>query len=198
MKKALSIIAGILLADQLLKFWVKTHMRLGDEIPVLGSWFNIHFVENKGMAFGLELGGDWGKLFLTGFRIVAVILIGIYLYRITQQKRPLSLIVSISMIFAGAVGNIIDSMFYGLIFSQSSYHQVASFLPKGGGYAGFMMGKVVDMLYFPLFHFRLPGNFPVWGGQRFDFFQPVFNIADSSITVGVILLLLFNRQIFKH
>ncbi len=198
MKKALAIITGILLADQLLKFWVKTHMRLGDEIPILGTWFNLHFVENKGMAFGLELGGDRGKFLLTSFRIVAVILIGIYLYHISQKKRPTSLIVSISMIFAGAVGNIIDSMFYGLVFSQSSYHQVATFLPPEGGYTGFMMGKVVDMLYFPLFHFRLPASFPLWGGERFDFFQPVFNIADSSITVGVMLLLLFNRQIFKH
>ena len=197
MKKVIALILSILLADQSLKFWIKTHMLIGDEIPVIGHWFNLHFVENRGMAFGFEFGGDIGKLILTSFRIIAVILIGIFLTRIVRKKQATSFIISISMIFAGAIGNIIDSVFYGVLFSRSTYHQLATFLPQEGGYSSFLHGKVVDMLYFPLFHFRIPDNTPIWGGERFDFFQPVFNIADASISVGVALLLLFNRQFLK-
>ena len=170
-------------------------MMLGQEYPVFGDWFIIHFVENKGMAFGYEWGGETGKYLLTIFRIIAATAIGIYLYRIIKRKQPATLIVSISLIFAGAVGNIIDSILYGKLFSQSSYHQIAAFLPGNGGYGKFLQGKVVDMLYFPLFEIRVPPSVPFIGGETFEFFQPVFNIADASVTVGVILLLLFNRKI---
>ncbi len=172
-------------------------MLIGDEIPVLGHWFNLHFVENRGMAFGFEFGGDTGKLILSSFRIIAVVLIGIYLFRIIRKKQNTGFIISISLIFAGAIGNIIDSVFYGILFSRSTYHQMATFMPEEGGYSSLLHGKVVDMLYFPLFHFQIPEIIPIWGGERFDFFQPVFNIADASISVGVAILLLFNRQFLK-
>ncbi len=173
-------------------------MLLGQEFRVIGDWFIIHFVENKGMAFGYEWGGEIGKYFLTSFRIIAAIAMLIYLYRIIKQKRSNSLIISISMIFAGAVGNIIDSIFYGRLFSQSTYHQVATFLPEDGGYANVMLGKVVDMLYFPLFSLRIPDFIPYFGGEVFNFFQPVFNIADASVTVGVAILLIFNRHFLQE
>ena len=197
MKKAILTITTILLLDQAVKIWIKTNMFLGQEYRILGDWFIIHFVENKGMAFGFEFGGEMGKYFLTSFRILASIAMLIYLYRIIKQKRSNSLIISISMIFAGAVGNIIDSLFYGKLFSQSTYHQVATLLPKDGGYADLMLGKVVDMLYFPLFTLHIPRSIPFIGGD-FSFFQPVFNIADASVTVGVAILLLFNRHFLQE
>ncbi len=198
MKKAIITITSILLLDQIVKIWIKTNMLLGQEFRVIGDWFIIHFVENKGMAFGYEWGGEIGKYFLTSFRIIAAIAMLIYLYRIIKQKRSNSLIISISMIFAGAVGNIIDSIFYGRLFSQSTYHQVATFLPEDGGYANVMLGKVVDMLYFPLFSLRIPDFIPYFGGEVFNFFQPVFNIADASVTVGVAILLIFNRHFLQE
>ncbi len=171
-------------------------MHLGEEIPVFGNWFIIHFTENEGMAFGMKLGGASGKLILSIFRILAVILIGIYLYRLVRTGSHPGLIICISLIFAGAFGNIIDSAFYGLLFSESSYHQVASFLPEGGGYTSFLHGKVVDMFYFPLIEGSLPSWVPFWGGNDFVFFRPVFNLADSSITVGVFILILFQKRFF--
>jgi signal peptidase II len=173
-------------------------MLLGQEFRVVGDWFIIHFVENQGMAFGLEWGGEIGKYFLTSFRILAAIAMLIYLSRIIKQKRANSLIISISMIFAGAVGNIIDSVFYGRLFTQSTYHQVATFLPEEGGYTNILLGKVVDMLYFPLFSLHIPDFIPFIGGEIFNFFQPVFNIADASVTVGVSILLLFNRRFLQE
>ena len=164
---------------------------------MLGDWFLLHFTENEGMAFGMQIGGESGKLLLSIFRIIAVTAIGYYLYRLVRKKAHFGLIFSISLILAGAVGNIIDSAFYGLIFSQSSYHTVASFLPEGGGYSSFLHGKVVDMLYFPLIQGSVPDWLPIWGGQEFIFFRPVFNIADSSITVGVFLLLICQRRFFR-
>jgi signal peptidase II len=169
---------------------------MGQEYQILGDWFIIHFTENEGMAFGLSFGGSFGKLALSLFRILAIIGIGWYLNDLIRKKVNSGLIVSISLIFAGAAGNIIDSAFYGMIFSQSSYHTVATLFSPGGGYGTFLHGRVVDMLYFPILQGYYPPWFPIWGGQDFVFFRPVFNIADSSITVGVFLLILFQRKFF--
>ena len=195
--KSLIIIFLVLLADQLLKFWIKTHLSLGDEIVVAKNWFILHFVENNGMAFGFEFAGEYGKMFLSIFRILAVIAIGWYLFRLVKQiDVPFGFIASISLIFAGAIGNIIDSMFYGLVFSHS-FGQVAALFPEGGGYAGFLHGKVVDMFYFPLIQGHYPEWLPVVGGSNFIFFRPVFNIADSAITVGIFSILIFYRRYFS-
>jgi signal peptidase II len=147
------------------------------------------------MAFGLEIAGETGKLFLSIFRIIAIIIIGWYLFKITKQKAHPGLIISVALIFAGAMGNILDSALYGILFSHSAHFNVATFLPEGGGYSSFLHGKVVDMLYFPM----IKGNFPEWfqGGRQFIFFRPVFNIADSAITVGVFILIIFQKRFFK-
>jgi signal peptidase II len=196
LKRALFIITSVLLLDQIVKIWIKTHMMLGQEFPVFGNWFIIHFTENNGMAFGLEFGGNAGKLFLSVFRIAAVIGIGWYLTYLIKNKAHTGLITCFSLIFAGAIGNIIDSAFYGLIFNDS-YYQVSTFLPPDGGYADFLHGRVVDMLYFPLIEGNFPDWFPIWGGQDFLFFRPVFNIADSSITIGVSILFLWQKKFYK-
>ncbi|MGC8823754.1 MAG: lipoprotein signal peptidase [Bacteroidales bacterium] len=189
------IIIAVLIIDQLLKIWVKTHMYLGQEFKIT-DWFIIHFTENKGMAFGIELGdGDQAKLLLSLFRLVAIGAIGYYLYTLVRRNAPVGLIACISLILAGAIGNMIDSTFYGLIFNES-YYQVATMFPPEGGYAGFLHGKVVDMFYFPIIKTTLPAWVPFWGGQEFVFFRPVFNIADSAITVGVIILLIFQKKFF--
>ena len=182
--------------DQVSKVIVKTNMTLGQSIPVWGDWFILHFTENYGMAFGLEFSGEYGKLILSLFRIVAVIFIGWYIARMIKQKAHAGLIVCVSLIMGGAIGNIIDSSFYGLIFSESYFNKAAIFMPEGGGYGSFLHGKVVDMLYFPI----IQGFFPEWvpwlGGQHFIFFRPVFNLADSSITLGVFVLIVFQKRFF--
>ena len=196
MKKAILIIVLILLFDQILKFWIKTTMYMGESHAIFGQWFYIHFTENEGMAFGMKLGGDYGKLLLSLFRIVAVIVMGWWLYKVTRKGASNILIFCISLIMAGALGNIIDSTFYGLIFNESTYMQVATLFPPEGGYASFLHGKVVDMLYFPLIETRYPSWVPWVGGDEFVFFRPVFNIADSAITTGVLMLIVFQKKVF--
>ncbi len=191
------VIIAVLLADQIIKIWIKTSMIEGQEFNVIGDWFRIHFTENKGMAFGLEFGGDTGKLFLSIFRIIAVVGIGWYLRKLILEKMPVGLVISVSLILAGALGNIIDSAFYGLIFDHS-VNQVADFCPEDGGYAGFLHGKVVDMLYFPVFKGFLPSWMPFWGNDYFIFFRPVFNIADAAISTGVAMVLVFQKRYFKE
>ncbi len=194
---AILVIVLIIIIDQASKIWVKTHMSLGEMIDIT-SWFKIYFVENPGMAFGMQIGGEGsgsaGKLFLSLFRIVAIFFIGYYLYRIVKKGYSKGYIACVSLILAGAFGNIIDSVFYGEIFSASYQGHVASFVSLGEGYSSWLHGRVVDMLYFPLFNGTFPSWFPVWGGENFIFFSPIFNIADSAITVGIFILLIFYRK----
>ena len=202
MKKSTAVlitILTILIIDQLVKIYVKTHIHYGDGFDMLGlSWAKIHFVENEGMAFGLSFGGLTGKYILSIFRIIMVVFLFYILRNLIKHKETYGLIISFSMIIAGALGNIIDSMFYGLIFSESYFHGgLATMFPPEGGYGSFLTGKVVDMLYFPMIDTVLPEWMPLWGGERFEFFRPVFNIADSAITVGVASILLFHRRFFN-
>lgn len=197
LKISFLIVFVVLLIDQALKIWIKSTMMIGEEFPVFGNWFIMHFVENNGMAFGMELAGEFGKLFLSVFRIVAVGGIGYYIYKLTQKETPVGLIICVSLVLAGALGNIIDSAFYGLIFDHS-HGQVASFMPEGGGYATFLHGKVVDMFYFPFLRGTYPDWLPFVGGNDFLFFRPVFNFADSAISVGIFILLIFYRNHFKE
>ena len=192
------LIILILVADQALKFYIKTHYILGEEHNVLGSWFRLHFVENEGMAWGLKFGGGLGKILLTLFRLIAVILGTFYLRDIIKKKYHPGFIICAALIYAGAFGNLIDSMFFGLIFNSSNPFTVATLFPAGGGYAPFFHGQVVDMLYFPIIHTIYPSWFPIasWRGQEFEFFSPVFNLADASISVGVIALLIWQKKFF--
>ena len=192
MKRAALIICSVLLADQLLKFWIKLNLQLGEEIQI-ADWFIIHFTENPGMAFGLELGGSYGKLFLSLFRMVAVVGIFFWLRSLIKQNAGALSVASVSLILAGALGNIIDSAFYGMIFSES-LGSAATLFPEEGGYGSFLHGRVVDMFYFPLHKGYLPDWLPIWGGNYFIFFRPIFNLADASISVGVALMLLFQRK----
>lgn len=172
-------------------------MYLGEEIEIT-RWFLIHFTENNGMAFGMELGGDYGKLFLSVFRIVFVSAMAWYLHKLVKEKGSPMFITIISLVFAGAIGNIIDSVFYGVIFSSSEFGTIAQMFPAEGGYSSLLHGKVVDMFYFPLISGRFPEWLPVWGGESFLFFRPVFNLADASISVGVILWILFQKKIYPE
>ena len=187
---AVLIVAAILLIDQIIKVTVKTHMALHEQIEIF-PWFKIVFIENNGMAYGMEIGN---KLVLSIFRIVAVALLSWYITRLVRRKARWGYIACLSMVLAGAAGNIIDSMFYGLIFNASSAHYVSYFVPFGTGYAPFLMGKVVDMFYFPLIVTTWPEWMPVVGENPFVFFSPVFNFADAAISVGAVLLLLFYRS----
>jgi len=180
--KPLIVIFLVLLADQVLKTWIKTHMYLGQEFNIIGKWFIIHFTENNGMAFGMEFGGEFGKLALSLFRIAAVAGIGYGLHYLIKHKYHRGLILNVALIFSGALGNIIDSVFYGKIY----------------GYESWFHGRVVDMLYFPIAEGHFPSWVPIWGGDEFVFFRPVFNLADAAISVGVILILIFQKNYFKE
>lgn len=185
------VAVGAIVIDQVIKVAVKLNMYLHESFSVCGDWFYIYFTENRGMAFGMELGG---KLFLTCFRLVAVSLLGYYLYRIIRNRQfPVGYIVSIALVFAGAMGNIIDSLFYGEIFTHS-VGRVASLVPFGEGYGRFMYGNVVDMFYFPLFSFNWPAWVPFCGGEHFIFFSPIFNFADACISCSIVAILLFYRN----
>lgn len=195
-KKAILLILLILVADQTLKLWVKTHMLIGEDIHLFGNWGMLHFIENNGMAFGMEMGGKPGKLILSVFRIIAIFGIAWFLNSIIRKKAYIGLILAVSAILAGALGNIIDSAFYGMIFSES-YHQHAAMFPPGGGYSSFLHGRVVDMLYFPVINTQWPEWSPFRPGESFIFFRPVFNIADSAITCGVFAILIFQKKMFR-
>jgi signal peptidase II len=195
----------ILFLDQALKVFIKTNYYLGQEHNVISGlgWFRMHFIENEGMAYGWKLGGEWGKMALTLFRLVAVIFGTFYLRYIIQKKYHIGFVICATLIYAGAIGNLIDSLFYGMIFENSDpYAQnvARSVFNKEftGGYAGFLHGKVVDMLYFPVItDAKFPPWFPIWGGEPFEFFRPVFNIADASISFGVITILIFQKRFFN-
>ncbi len=201
MKRSHFVILAILIVlilDQWLKVWVKLHLSYGEGFDILGlSWAKIHFVENPGMAFGITFGGEIGKLILSSFRIVMV---GVLVYIIRgfiKSKESIGFLISFALIIAGAIGNIIDSVFYGLIFSESTFHgAIAVFMPENGGYERFLHGRVVDMFYFPMIDTTLPSWIPKWGGERFEFFRPVFNVADSAIFIGVTSIILFHRKFF--
>ncbi len=192
-KKALFIVILLLFLDQALKIFIKTHFYLG-ETYYIADWFQILFVENRGMAFGIEPGGTLGKYMLTFLRIIAVIAIGYWLYKAIVTKQKI-LALALSFIFAGAIGNIIDSVFYGKIFS-GSFHKPAILFPPEGGYADWFQGKVVDMFYFPFFEIHFPDWIPFIGGSSYTFFNAIFNLADAYITIGVIIIILFNKRIF--
>ena len=191
------IICLIVVADQALKIWIKTHYHAGESHPVLGRWFWLYFIENEGMAYGWKFGGEFGKMALTLFRLAAVIFGVFYIRKIIERKYNPGFILCVALIFAGALGNLIDSMFYGLIFESSLAfpYNIAHIFPAHG-YAGFLHGKVVDMLYFPIIDSRFPSWFPFWGGQSFVFFSPIFNIADAAISVGIIAIFVFQKKFF--
>ncbi len=200
-RQTIFIIAFIVIIDQLFKIWIKTHFYIGQEIKILGaSWFRLHFVENEGMAWGIKLGEDLGKIMLTLFRLIAIIVGAFYIRTLIRKPAHKGFIICVAFIYAGALGNLIDSMFYGLIFDSSDpfTRNIAQWFPSGGGYGSFLQGKVVDMVYLPIINgIHLPSWMPIWGGKTFDFFEPVFNIADASISIGVIAIIIFQRRFFK-
>jgi signal peptidase II len=196
-KKSVLLILLILIVDQILKIWIKTHMQIGQEIHLFGNWGILHFIENNGMAFGMEMGGKPGKLILSVFRVAAIFGIGWFLSSLINKKANLGLILAVSAIMAGAIGNILDSAFYGMIFSES-FNQHAVLFPQGGGYSSFLHGRVVDMFYFPIINTHWPQWSPFRPGDSLVFFRPVFNIADSSITCGVTAIVLFQKRMFRN
>ncbi len=192
---SICIFIAVLVIDQVIKVSVKTGMYLGERNEIT-SWFSLLFVENEGMAFGWKLWG--GKLFLTTFRIIAVSVIGWFIYKEINKERPMGYIVCLSLIMAGAAGNIIDCLFYGLIFNNPPFPEVAQFVPWGEGYGDFLFGKVVDMFYFPLVEWDMPSWVPVYGGEHCIFFSPIFNFADAAISCGIVALLLFYYKILNE
>jgi len=196
-KKSFILVVLILFLDQALKIWVKTHMVMGDEIHIFGKYGMLHFIENNGMAFGMEMGGQKGKIILSLFRLVAIGGIIWFLTTLFRKKAHTGLILAVSAILAGAIGNLIDSAFYGMIFSES-FTQPAIMFPPGGGYSSFLQGRVVDMLYFPLINSHWPAWSPFRPGESFVFFRPVFNLSDSAITCGVFSILIFQKRMFRN
>jgi signal peptidase II len=208
LRSALIIVALIIIADQALKIWVKTTHPVGHVTNIMGfHWAQLYFIENEGMAWGWKWGGEWGKMLLTLFRLAAVIFGTWYLVRIVKNQYSRGFIICASLIYAGALGNLIDSMFYGMIFDKgmsfdpainelTTYAGVAH-LTAHGGYQSFLHGSVVDMLYFPMVHSSFPNWVPLVGGKEFEFFSPIFNIADASISIGVITLLLFQKRLVR-
>lgn len=207
-KLSLAVILIVLFIDQALKIWIKTHFAIGEEQRVLGNWFILHFIENPGMAFGMKFWGIWGKIVLSVFRIAAIIAIALFLRRLYRRRIKTGIIVGLSLILAGAIGNMIDSAFYGYLFDSGMVYnaQLNQWVAYYGisklnfaGYAGFLQGCVVDMFYFPIIDTVLPQWIPFIGGEHFLFFRPVFNVADSAITTGVFYLFLFHRkQVLGH
>jgi len=195
-KKSVLFILLILVIDQVLKIWIKTHMQIGDEIYLFGKRGMLHFIENNGMAFGMEMGGKTGKYVLSIFRIIAITGITWFLASIIKKKVNTGLIIAVSAILAGAIGNLIDSAFYGMIFSES-YMAPAIMFPPGGGYSGFLQGRVVDMFYFPVIQTHWPEWSPFRPGESFIFFRPVFNVSDTAITCGVLSILIWQKKMFK-
>jgi len=196
----LLILLTILLIDQSLKIWVKLNMTIGDSFNVFGdrqSWCQIYFVENPGMAWGIEWGQGWGKLALSLFRLTAIVLMGIYITRLLKKRKSLALIIGVTFIMAGALGNMLDGMFYGLFFTNSEY-RLASLVELGEGYGHFLHGYVVDMFYFPLFEGTFPNWLPWFGGSEFQFFNAIFNVADAAVFIGVVILLIFHRQFMNE
>lgn len=207
---AILLVIVLLALDQWLKIWVKTHMTIGEAIPIFGNWFYIQFLENLGAAFGMELGGDYGKLILSIFRLIAFGALAWFIRHLILRDRKAraegvperrvntGVIVGFTLILAGAVGNMIDSFFYGLIFSESTMTEIAELVPWGEGYGTFMHGAVVDMLHFPIIQIeQMPDWVPIWGGEEFTFFSPIFNLADSYVTCGVLYLAIFQYKFFK-
>lgn len=208
LRSAILIILLVIVVDQALKIWIKTHFEMQQHVNILGlKWAQLYFIENEGMAWGWKWGGEWGKILLTLFRLVAVVFGSWYLARIVKQHYSRGFIICASLIYAGALGNLIDSMFYGLIFDKGMlydpvlkqnimYPGLAHFTSHGG-YQSFLHGNVVDMLYFPIVHSHFPSWMPLVGGESFEFFSPIFNIADASISIGVITLLLFQKRLVR-
>jgi len=201
------IVALVVIADQALKFYIKTTLPLNTSREMLGESFQLYFVENPGMAYGWKFGGEWGKVALTVFRLIAVVFGTWYLGSIIKKKYHKGFIIMAGLVYAGAIGNLIDSCFYGMIFDKGmlynaalndyvNYEGLASF--SSTGYASFLHGNVVDMFYFPVIRGTFPDWFPLWGGEAFEFFRPIFNIADAAITTGVLSILVFQRRFFKH
>jgi len=195
-KRLIIFVSTLIIVDQVVKILVKTSMTLDQSITVFPEWFFIRFIENPGAAFGIAFGGSTGKLILSLFRIFAVGLIIWFLRQMLRNGTPSGVIAGFGLILAGAMGNILDSMYFGLIFSESTYTTVATIFPPGGGYAGFLHGHVVDMLYFPLFHGNYPSWLPFIGGNPFTFFSPIFNFADSYINIGIFYMVIFHRKYF--
>lgn len=200
-KQIILLILAILLIDQGSKFYIKLNYYTGEEHNVLGTWFRLHFVENEGMAWGWKFGGEFGKIVLTLFRLVAVIWGSFLIRNFIRQKQHKGFLICAALIYAGALGNLIDSLFYGLIFEASNpfTQNIATLFPAGGGYAGLFHGKVVDMLYFPIItNSHYPSWIPIVGGEEFEFFRPVFNVADMAISTGVIAILIFQNKFFNR
>lgn len=206
LRSAILIVLLIIIADQALKIYIKTHFQMGEHVNILGfNWAQLYFIENEGMAWGWKWGGDWGKMALTLFRLAAVIFGSWYLVRIVKHGYSKGFIICAALIYAGALGNLIDSMFYGMIFDKGMvfdaaansyiYYPGVAHLTTHGGYQNFLHGNVVDMLYFPMIHSTFPSWFPLFGGKEFEFFSPIFNIADASISIGVITLLIFQKRL---